>query len=85
MTNDHQKNIEECKNVFVSWQWGITAIIGTIIVLVGLVYSYTSKQDVQDNKINNNTNSIISIKTDVSSLKYMKQDMDSIKTWTRHK
>jgi hypothetical protein len=76
-STDHQDNIEECKNIFVSWAWLTAGIVGFIIVCCGGIYAYKSDQAIQDQEIQD-------LKHDLSDIKtaYIRHsnDMDTLKS-----
>jgi hypothetical protein len=66
-------NIEECKNIFVSWLWMVGIIAAFAGCAGGLTWVYASQQTAQDNRIT---------KCESFSDK-MVNDLDTVKTLLR--
>jgi hypothetical protein len=76
MTKEDEHSIEECKNIFVSWQWAIGIVVSFVIVICGLSWAasaaYTSVSGIQTTQ-----------QSDINALKIGARDADTTKQLIR--
>lgn len=77
------ESISNCKNVFITWTWGIGIITGGIIVLATVLSSYTKAEVTQDNTLVNQSNKINAVELRVCKLEVIQKDLDTVKLLLR--
>lgn len=73
---EHPEHIDECERVFITWRWGIIAVLGSIGLIVSAVFGYVKGEKDQDVKI-------IAAEHRIEKVESIKQDMDTLKTLLR--
>lgn len=86
IADDHRENVEECKNIFVTWQWTIGIIVTVIAGVAALTYAAgvkISNTETGMDKLNND-NVIIHHRIDGID-KRIGNDIDTIKSMLRER
>jgi hypothetical protein len=73
---ESKENIERCAKIFISWQWGMVAIFGLIVIIASLAFS----QGVDNTNIKRD---IKMVQEKVDVITKMSAQMDSIIKYTR--
>ena len=79
-------SVDDCKNVFVTWQWLIGLILVIVTSIISLSYSAATKITKQEIDIKTLYTTDESLNYRVKSIEYtINKDMDTIKTLLRGK
>lgn len=86
IADDHRANVEECKNIFVTWQWTIGIIVTVIAGVAALTYAAGVKISNTETSIEriDNDNVIIHNRLDGFD-KRIGNDIDTIKAILRER
>ena len=84
IADDHRENVEECKNIFITWQWTIGILVTIIAGVAALTYAAGVKISNTENSMErlDNDNVIIHNRLDVID-KRIGNDIDTIKAILR--
>jgi hypothetical protein len=78
MTKQQSENVEELKNTFITWQWGVTLVAGAIVVIATCMYVYGSSEAKQDAKL-------VDLETRINKVEMIQHDLDTVKQLLRAK
>lgn len=79
-------DVDECKNIFITWQWMIGIVLSIVIAIISIAYSAGAKISKNESSYQSliEDNSIIKQRVDIIEIR-SRCDMDTIKLLLRAK